>query len=475
MKKIILHLMGVAALSYIWRLLELGQAGFTWGEIIYYRAGILYLAGFKGCNVENPPFIKYLIGIFLMLGRGEFWARLPVAILGSIIPVIVFYLAKALYEDVYTALLAAIIVSQEVNLIGYSRLAAPDAPATLFTLLAILYYFRYASNGKLSSLAALALTIGLGLLTKYTAAMAAPLTIIYWILLNKVWKIKLHSILRLGMGLALGFGIYVGLSLLLGFNPTLTLTALMETYRESLKSFTPLATVEDLLVKPSPTYLALLALALPHVRREVGTYLAAASFITPTIIVLTLGVGGIRLLLTPLIFLSILIARGLIYSMNRSRLLLALAAAMLILHAYYPSIIHPYYISHVNPLYNLLGSPRLPDSDLGWGQILKESLKLIADNAGAFIITNYAPHLVEYYTGRGVYVVGYSSYGYNKISSVQEAFKVKATHLIIYKSDGVIWNYNEVIEDLIKNSRLMFTMRFGVEVVEVYILWSHES
>lgn len=96
-----------------------------------------------------PPLIKYIIRIStFLLGRGEIWARLPVAILGSIIPIATFYLAETLYRDMRTDLLAAIIASQEVNLIGHSRLATLDAPATLFTILTISYNLQYIWSSK---------------------------------------------------------------------------------------------------------------------------------------------------------------------------------------------------------------------------------------------------------------------------------------------------------------------------------------
>lgn len=470
-KKRTLYLIGIAVLSYSWRLLELDRTGFTWDELIYYKAGMLYLSGFRDYNIEHPPLIKYIIGIStFLLGRGELWVRLPVAILGSIIPIATFYLTEIIYRDMHTALLAAIIACQEVNLIGHSRLATLDAPATLFTILIISCYLQYIYNGKLRYLVFLALTLGLGLLTKYTVAVAALLITIYWILLDRVWRVKPHSILRLGLGLSFGLGIYVALSLLLGFNPILTITAIMEIRKESSILSTPLATIKEILVKLSPTYLALLAISLPNTRGDTSSYLIAVSFIILTLIVSILGVTGIRFLLTPLIFLSILAARGLIFLISKSRFLLALTVVILSFHVIYPSIVHPYYISHVNPLYILLGPQYLTDSDLGWGQLLKEAIGLITEHydIGSSVITNYAPHLIEYYTGRRVYVVGCLSYGYSKINSIGEALKARATHLIVYKSDGIIWNYNEAIENLIRNSKLLLTVRKGAELVEVY-------
>ncbi|MEM1586692.1 MAG: hypothetical protein QXX99_00325 [Candidatus Bathyarchaeia archaeon] len=46
--------------------------------------------------------------------------------------------------------------------------------------------------------------------------------------------------------------------------------------------------------------------------------------------------------------------------------------------------------------------------------------------------------------------------------------KAGATHLIVYKSGGIIWNYDEEIESLIRNFKLLLTIEKGVELVEVY-------
>jgi len=56
--------------------------------------------------------------------------------------------------------------------------------------------------------------------------------------------------------------------MLLGFNPTLAITAITEIHKESLILPHAPSYNKEILVKLSPVYLALLALSLPYIRRE---------------------------------------------------------------------------------------------------------------------------------------------------------------------------------------------------------------
>jgi 4-amino-4-deoxy-L-arabinose transferase-like glycosyltransferase len=87
---------------------------------------------------EHPPLLPWLeAGLFSMFGLSDPLAKLPSALCGFGTILLVYWLARRLIGDPFSALLAMFVMATSVYFVKYAARAMTDVPFTFFTLCAI--------------------------------------------------------------------------------------------------------------------------------------------------------------------------------------------------------------------------------------------------------------------------------------------------------------------------------------------------
>jgi len=121
---------GLAALALAARLLWLGRRPFHWDEarVGYWTLRFLATGSYEYRPVAGGPLL-YLAGrqTFTLLGATDATARLPVALVGGLLPLAALTFRSRL-DDAETVLLAAVLGFNPL-LLSYSRFLRGDVPA----------------------------------------------------------------------------------------------------------------------------------------------------------------------------------------------------------------------------------------------------------------------------------------------------------------------------------------------------------
>ncbi|GER85861.1 hypothetical protein KDW_00230 [Dictyobacter vulcani] len=186
-------LIGLAIVAFIPRLLLGRQLDVVTDEVVYILGGKVYLplithANFSSSqwtqfNYEHPPLAKMLMGFSLafnnILGQplSELLAgRMPSIILGTILVVAVYWLGRAPFGRTI-ALLAALSLAVSPWLTYFSALAYLDMAMTTFITVAFLTLWHAIRRPWLFPV--LALLVGMGAASKYTAVLVIPGIILF--------------------------------------------------------------------------------------------------------------------------------------------------------------------------------------------------------------------------------------------------------------------------------------------------------
>jgi 4-amino-4-deoxy-L-arabinose transferase-like glycosyltransferase len=129
-------------------------------------------------NYEHPPVVKLLIGLAIYLNAhlghlvGELLAaRTPSILSGTFLVIAIYWLGRAPFGRVI-ALLAALCLAVSPWLVYFSALAYLDATMTTLITIAYLLFWPAIRQPRLYILSAI--LVGLGVASKYTAALAIP-------------------------------------------------------------------------------------------------------------------------------------------------------------------------------------------------------------------------------------------------------------------------------------------------------------
>jgi membrane-associated phospholipid phosphatase len=123
---------------------------------------------------SKGPLIAYLIAAGTSIfGSNEFGVRVLAMALSVLSSLVLYALGRDLYDEKVGALAAMLF--QAVPLFNtYGVLMTIDAPFVFFWLLSLLLFYRAATRGSLSYWALLGVSVGMGLLAKYTMALFYP-------------------------------------------------------------------------------------------------------------------------------------------------------------------------------------------------------------------------------------------------------------------------------------------------------------
>jgi len=151
--------------------------------------GLENIREFPHIFLEKPPLIFWLMTVsYKIFGVNEFAVRCIPAVFGIISILLTYVLAKQFFEK-RVALLSALLLSLCQFHVKYSRQGMLDVPLTFFTLLTLFLFIKgYNSKSSTSTLFVLAgISQGLGILTKWHAAIFPTATILLFVCLQKKW------------------------------------------------------------------------------------------------------------------------------------------------------------------------------------------------------------------------------------------------------------------------------------------------
>jgi len=119
------------------------------------------------CYYSKPPGVACLIRMgTLLFGNTELGVRFMSPVLSVLSSLVLYYLGKRLY-DRKTGLAAALLLQAVPLFSAFGMGMTPDAPLIFFWLLSLYFLHRAWSSGAASDWLLLAVSLGLGLLSKY--------------------------------------------------------------------------------------------------------------------------------------------------------------------------------------------------------------------------------------------------------------------------------------------------------------------
>jgi hypothetical protein len=147
-------------------------------------SGYLYWkTGTFGGGVDNPPFGQLLIASFVKLAGLDYALfseqhlvlfRLPVLLLGILGGIVLFALARLLFDRM-TAAIALFLYVLSPNILAHSSLASLDYPLAFFVLLTLYAALVFVRKPRLLPFLGLCVSLGLALATKIQSVLLLPL------------------------------------------------------------------------------------------------------------------------------------------------------------------------------------------------------------------------------------------------------------------------------------------------------------
>lgn len=155
---------------------------------------------------DHPPMVGFLIWIFASIGgQGEFGVRLGWVAIGSLVTLLMFLIGTKMFRSeragFYSALMINIILLTSTGAV----IVTPDGPQGLFWALAVFCIYQAISGRGLYWWYLTGISLGLGLLSKYTMILIAPC--IFFFLLScpagRKWLRRKEPYISFLLGLAI--------------------------------------------------------------------------------------------------------------------------------------------------------------------------------------------------------------------------------------------------------------------------------
>ena len=152
--------------------------------VLAYYINSLFLYFDQNPTWEQKPFNIPANATFYGLHNFLFLTRLPIALTGILLGVFIFKWARELYGN-KAALLALALFSFEPTILANSGIAATDLVATTFILISLYFFWCLHKDYGRRNLVISGITLGLALLSKFTALLLIPITFILFLYLRK--------------------------------------------------------------------------------------------------------------------------------------------------------------------------------------------------------------------------------------------------------------------------------------------------
>ncbi len=133
-------LLGLFALALAARLWNLGAAGQTWDEDVYFSAGRnqwlnLLAADFRAgswqWNLEHPPVTRYLVGLGSLFGEHLNAARALSAVAGALVVPVSYLAGRDLFGDRRVGVVTAAATLALPSLLAHAQVAGHESPSVL--------------------------------------------------------------------------------------------------------------------------------------------------------------------------------------------------------------------------------------------------------------------------------------------------------------------------------------------------------
>lgn len=167
------------------------------------------ISGIDPNLLSHPPLAKELIALsILIFGNHPYAWRMPGVVLGSFVPLLVYVLAKKIFNRQDVALLASFLSACDGLMISISRVALPDSVAFPLVVLNVFLLWNLGAKWKrgepvsLWSMIGFGVSLGLGLSAKWIGAQTI-LAAWVWTLIHvkQIWQRSWRE--RIGLGLSL--------------------------------------------------------------------------------------------------------------------------------------------------------------------------------------------------------------------------------------------------------------------------------
>ena len=173
--------LAIAAGAFLLRLLGLGIKAMHHDESLHATYS-WYFAHAAPLYVHDPlmhgPFqFHAMAATFKIFGESDFTARIPAAMIGTLIVLTPLLLRRWLGG--LGTLLAALLLALSPALLYYSRFAREDIHIALWTVLMVIAVWRYRDDGRDRWLVLLAAGLALGLATKESVYLTAAVLLLY--------------------------------------------------------------------------------------------------------------------------------------------------------------------------------------------------------------------------------------------------------------------------------------------------------
>ncbi len=169
--------LGLAGCAVLLRLIYSSQVELLPEEAYYWNYSRHLDIGY----LDHPPMVAWLIGLgTAVFGNTEFGIRIGAMCSGVVASFFVYRLTRELFDE--ASALMALVLMQLMPFFFFSGiLMTPDAPLTAAWAASVYYLQRALLAGRASAWWPAGLSLGLGLLSKYTIAMLVPAMLLFMI------------------------------------------------------------------------------------------------------------------------------------------------------------------------------------------------------------------------------------------------------------------------------------------------------
>ena len=141
---------------------------------------------------DHPPLTMYLDALSMgILGVSSFSFRLPSIIFGALLVLVLYKFGRKVYTP-FVGYLSAFIIAISAFDIAYSRSARVDEMLVFFLFAELLCFYMYLQKGRKRYAYLFGIFAGLGMLTKYTAAIGVFICILFLLVLMRYRSLKVE-------------------------------------------------------------------------------------------------------------------------------------------------------------------------------------------------------------------------------------------------------------------------------------------
>jgi 4-amino-4-deoxy-L-arabinose transferase-like glycosyltransferase len=155
---------------------------------------------------DHPPMVAFLIRFFTAIaGQSEFGIRVGWVLIGFFLTLLLYLMGKRMFGSDRAGFYAALLINMILLSSAGAVIVTPDGPQGLFWSLTIFGVYQAVSRGKIQGWTLAGVSLGLGLLSKYTMILIAP-CILFFLLSypgGRKWLRRKEPYFSLLIGLAL--------------------------------------------------------------------------------------------------------------------------------------------------------------------------------------------------------------------------------------------------------------------------------